>query len=33
MAAQEGHLNVVEYLVEHKAEIDVKENAGVSIQI
>ena len=33
MAAQGGHLNVVEYLVGSKAEMDVKENAGVSIQI
>jgi len=32
MAAEGGNLNVVEYLVEHKAEINVKENAGVSIQ-
>ena len=33
MAAQGGHLNVVEYFVENDAEIDVKENTGVSIQI
>ena len=33
MAAQGGHLNIVEYLVGNKAEMDVKENAGVSIQV
>lgn len=32
MAAEGGNLNVVEYLVENEAEINVKENAGVSIQ-
>ena len=33
MAAEGGHTSIVEYLVEEKAEIDVKDNGGVSIQI
>ena len=31
MAAEGGHLNIVEYLIDNGAEIDVKENVRVSI--
>ena len=31
MAAEGGHVNIVEFLVDKKAEIDVKENFGVSV--
>ena len=33
MAAEGGHVSIVEYLVDNGARMDVKENAGVSIQI
>ena len=32
MAAEGGNLDVVKYLVENEAKINVKENTGVSIQ-